>query len=371
MQLNLLGPVELSTPRGPVPITAAKPRALLAVLGLSTGVVVSSTRLIDLLWDGDPPDTAANTLQYHVSVLRRSLGDGAALQTRPAGYQLDLPTDLQRFDSLTGRARSAGSPAERADLAARAIALWRGPALADLGQFRSLAAIAVGLDERRLGAAELWASAQIDLDPSPALIESLVALTAEQPTRERLWELLMLAQYRAGRQGDALAAFQRARDLLADLVGVDPGSELRDLHARILAQDPRLDAPRRPAPPRPARPGGRLADPVATVASTLVRSSMVTGAARLVDMATNEHLALRRGRLVIGRADQADLKVADAKVSRFHAAIEPAGAGHRLRDLASTNGTLLNGTPVIEPTMLADGDVIQAGARRWEYRIDR
>lgn len=371
MRLNLLGPVEVCTPNGSVPITAAKPRAVLAVLGLSAGVVVPTPRLIDLVWDSDPPDTAANTLQYHVSVLRRSLGDGSVLLTRPAGYQLDLATDLQHFDALIARARAAGNPTDIADLAARAIALWRGPALADLGQFRGLAAIAVGLDERRLGAAELWASAQIDLDPSPALIESLVALTVEQPTRERLWELLMLAHYRAGRQADALTAFHRARDLLADLVGVDPGPELRDLHGRILAQDPGLDAPRRAPRAMPARPGGRLADPVAVVASTLVRSSIVVGGASLLDGATGDRIVLRRGRLVIGRAEQADLRVADAKVSRFHAAIEPAGTGHRLRDLASTNGTLLNGAAVAEPTPLADGDVIQAGARTWTYRIDR
>lgn len=367
MRVNLLGPVELVAGSEPVRIPAAKPLAVAAALALAPSSVVSSGRLIELLWDEDPPETAENTLQYHISVLRRALGgDASSLRTRAPGYQWEVTTDLQEFEVLVQRAREAGSPERTASLAAQAIRLWRGPALADVREHPTLDAIAVGLDDRRSTTAELWAAAELANGRAAAMVDALTALTINDPTRERFWELQMLALYRTGRQADALAAFARARDQLGELVGIDPGPALQRLHQQVLQQDPALDLPPA-APAARLRPGGVLTDPVGTVTSTLIGSSVIAAAAQLIDDADGTVAELHAGRLVIGRAETAGIRVDDGRVSRFHAAIEPFVNGHRIRDLASTNGTRLNEQRITEPMMLRHGDRIRISDHRWTY----
>ena len=362
MRLNLLGPVEVTGPSGVVPLGGTKARALVAQLGLAAGRVVPATRLIESLWGDDPPATAMNTLQYHVSVLRRSLasgGVGDVLRTAPPGYRLDLPTDVEEFDALTQLARRA-EPEPAIDLCARALGLWRGPALADLADAPFAEAAAIGLEERRLGCTERWAQAMLDAGRATELVEPLRTIVATQPTRETLWARLITALYRSGRQADALAAFADVRKVLDDLIGVEPGPELQALQRAVLVQDPAL----RGAAPA-ARPMPTTAAPV--VASTFVRSSMVVGGARL-EGAGSTPVELGRNRLLIGRSPECAIVVAAGEVSRLHAAIEPVPGGHRIRDLASTNGTRINGTLLTDPAVLRDGDVVAVGPAEWTFR---
>jgi WD40 repeat protein/DNA-binding SARP family transcriptional activator len=238
MDVRLLGPVEASIDRRPVPLGGAKPRALLAILALNAARTVSSDRLIEGLWGEDPPATAAKTLQAYVSRLRRALeaaGDGSAIVTRPRGYELRLApdhVDAQRFERLIER----GAPHE-------ALALWRGRALEDVADEPFAAVEIRRLDELRLAAIEQAVEADLSAGRHGELVGELEALVSEHPLRERFRMQLMLALYRSGRQADALTAYRDARTTLVDQVGVEPGAELRRLHDAILRHDPSLAQP--------------------------------------------------------------------------------------------------------------------------------
>ena len=244
MDVRLLGPVEASIDRRPVPLGGAKPRALFAILALNAAKTVSSDRLIEGLWGEDPPATAAKTLQAYVSRLRRALeasGDGTSIVTRPRGYELRLApddVDAQRFERLVAR----GAPRE-------ALALWRGRALEDVADEPFAQVEIRRLEELRLAAIEQAVDDDLAAGRHRELVGELEGLVAEQPLRERLRGQLMLALYRSGRQADALAAYRRARAMLVDQIGVEPGLELQRLHEAILRHDPSLtqEAPRRDA----------------------------------------------------------------------------------------------------------------------------
>jgi len=263
---RILGPFEVVEGDRPVAVGGPKPRALLAVLVLHRGEVVSSDRLIDALWGERPPATAAKTVQVFVSSLRKTLGDGL-LVTRGRGYMLEIDAgqlDLDRFEQLAAEGRSA-LESDDPQLAARrlreGLALWRGPPLADLA-YESFAQAAIGrLEEERLATLEDRIDADLALGRHAALVGELEALVAEHPLRERLQGQLMLALYRSGRQADALERYQRARRGLVDELGIEPGPALKELERAILAHDPALDAPARASGPRPTahvRRGGVL-----------------------------------------------------------------------------------------------------------------
>jgi predicted ATPase/DNA-binding SARP family transcriptional activator len=264
-QFSLLGPLAVSCNGEPIPLGGQKRRALLAVLLLEANQVVSRDRLIDALWGEDPPETARNTIQVYVSQLRKLLPDGASLETAPPGYRLvvELDTvDLFEFVRLCGDGRTAlgtGDAAGAADALRAALALWRGPALADLA-WEPFAHAEIGrLEELRLAALEDRIDADLALGRHGQLVGELERLAAEHPLRERVRGQLMLALYRAGRQADALAVYQRARKTLVDELGIEPGESLRKLERAILAHDPSLNAPqagltserRVPTPPTP------------------------------------------------------------------------------------------------------------------------
>src|SRR3954463_7972675 len=264
MEFAILGPLRVSGPGGAIELRAPKQRALLAMLLLSyREEAVSSGRLIDVLWDEDPPPTANKALQVHVSQLRRALGPENPIVTRPAGYALELAPgqlDLERFETLVAQARSA-PPAEAAEHLREALALFRGTPLADAPLYGPAGGEAERLAELRVVALERRIDLDLELGRDNELVSELEALTAEHPYRERFHGQLMRALYRAGRQADALEAYRRARHNLVEDLGLEPSRELQRLEAAILAQDPSLDAPAaQPPAPKPA-PAPRAPSP--------------------------------------------------------------------------------------------------------------
>ncbi|MFC4058740.1 BTAD domain-containing putative transcriptional regulator [Planomonospora corallina] len=243
---GVLGPVEVRAPgRPPAPLPPSV-RALLARLLLSPGRVVSVDGLTDALWGEDLPSDAVNALQIRVSKLRRALAsaglDGGVLVTQAPGYRLAVPAeavDACRFELLLGRAReegAAGRTASALDHLNQALGLWRGPALADAGGTEWAAAESARLEELRLGAVEHRDELRLESGGHNEVVADLERLVADHPLRERLHRLLMLALYRAGRQAEALAAYQALRRHLADELGIDPSPELQALAEAILRQ---------------------------------------------------------------------------------------------------------------------------------------
>jgi DNA-binding SARP family transcriptional activator len=234
MQFALLGPLEVRDEGRTIKIARGKPRALLALLLLSPGRVVPVERLIDELWGETPPATVATALHVYVSGLRKALGEGT-IATHEPGYAIQVApeaVDLHRFEQLRREARDA-DPERAAALLAEALAMWRGPALADVALPRE----AARLEELRLGATVERIDAELELGAHEELVPELEGLVREHPFHERLRRQLMLALYRAGRQADALAAFADARRTFVDTLGVDPSPMLQELQHAILRQD--------------------------------------------------------------------------------------------------------------------------------------
>jgi SARP family transcriptional regulator, regulator of embCAB operon len=222
-------------------------RCLLAVLLLQAGRAVPTERLIDLLWDGEPPASARATVHTYVGRLRAALRPyEVSVETRHDGYAVERGPhriDAREFTELAGQAADARDPVERIGHYDRALALWRGPLLADVADDRLRTRLGSGLAELRLSAAEQRAEARLTTGLHERVIADLTPLLDEHPTRERLVAAQMTALYRAGRQADALRLYGRTRDLLADELGIEPGRDLRTLHERMLLGDPRLDRP--------------------------------------------------------------------------------------------------------------------------------
>jgi predicted ATPase len=287
MRYALLGPLRVEGDDGPIEIGAPKQRALLAMLLLShRQEAVPAERLVDVLWGEEPPATAAKALQVHVSQLRRVLGPGNGIVTRGAGYAVELAPgqlDLERFETLTAeaaKARAAGELDAAAQRLQAALALFRGAPLSDAPLLGPAAMEGERLAELRLGTLEEAMDVELARGRHAAILDELLALTAEHPYRERLHGQLMLALYRAGRQADALEAYRRARHALVEDLGLDPGRELQRLEAAILAQDPALDLH---APPPPAaRPAPAFAPLPAATTPLLGREDDLAAAAALL-----------------------------------------------------------------------------------------
>jgi YVTN family beta-propeller protein len=248
---RILGPLEVQDEGRLVPLGGTKQRAVLAILLLNRGEVVSVDRLADELWGEEPPDTATKTVQVYVSRLRKELGQDAVL-TRGGGYVLDIEPaqlDAARFARLTDEGRAAlerGEANTASDLLREALALWRGTPLGDLAYEPFAQSEIARLEELRLVALEHRVDADLELGEAAALIPELETLVREHPARERLRAQLILALYRSGRQSDALASYRDARRTLIEELGIEPGRELRELERAILAQDPEIEAPARP-----------------------------------------------------------------------------------------------------------------------------
>ncbi len=244
VEFRVLGPLEVVRDGEPVAIGGLRRRAVLAMLVLEPGRVVSVDRLVDGVWGDEPPETAVTALHGHVSHLRRALGE--RLVTRAPGYVLEVEADAvdaHRFESLLESARAAtaaGDAASARQLLDEALALWRGAPLADLVDAPFAATALPALEELGLAAREERIEADLASGRAEELIPQLKALVAEHPLRERPRGQLMLALYRAGREAEALESYDAFRRALSAELGIEPGEPLRRLHESILRRDPEL-----------------------------------------------------------------------------------------------------------------------------------
>jgi DNA-binding SARP family transcriptional activator len=264
MDFRILGLVEAR--RNGVPLTAIGPkqRALLALLLLHANEPMPRASLVDGLWGDDPPETAAKALQVYVSQLRRLVGR-ELIRTRPGGYQLEIAPaalDLLRFQGLVAEAR-ASAPAAAARKLREALALWTGPALADVADAAFAQTETGRLEELRLAAADELVDAELALGYDGELVSELERRVASNPLRERPRGQLMLALYRSGRQAEALECYQNGRRALVGDLGLEPGRQLHELHQAILQQDAALEAQLAPEPQQEAEVSGD--EPIAPI----------------------------------------------------------------------------------------------------------
>jgi len=238
VEFAILGPLEARAEGGPISLGGPKQRALLAVLLLEAGRVVSLDHLVDALWAGEPPATAVASLQNFVAQLRKALGPDV-IETRQPGYLVRLgpeQLDVARVRALVDEAR-ATEPVRRAVLLDQALALWRGEPLAEF-RYEGFAQEEIArLEEFQLTLLEERAEAKLAVGAHADLVTELEALVRRHPLRERLRAQLMLALYRSGRQAQALEAYREGRELLVQELGLEPSPLLRGVHASILRQE--------------------------------------------------------------------------------------------------------------------------------------
>jgi DNA-binding SARP family transcriptional activator/class 3 adenylate cyclase/pimeloyl-ACP methyl ester carboxylesterase len=258
MEFRLLGPLEVHDGEAPIGLGGAKQRALLALLLLDANRTVASDRLVDELWDERVPESARKMVQIHVHQLRKLL-PAPVLQTRGSGYSIEIgpeELDLARFERLAEegqRALAAGNPERASERLHSALALWRGPALAEFDE-PFAAAEGARLEELRLAVLEDRIEADLQLGRHADLTAELESLVQRHPQRERLRGQQMLALYRSGRQADALATYRDGSRVLDEELGLQPSEPLRELEGKILRQDASLAGPLRSAPTAPPSP---------------------------------------------------------------------------------------------------------------------
>lgn len=332
MNFRILGPLEVWDEGREVSLGGPKPRALLAVLLLHPNEVVPTDRLIDELWGEDSPDDPAAALRVNVSRLRNALPHDV-LTTRSPGYIVRVESDeldLHRFERLVDEGRSVlarGLAADASERLREALALWRGPALADFA-YESFAQPAIArLEEIRLAAVELRIDADLVLGRHDELVGELEALVTEHPLRERLQRYLMTALYRSGRQAEALDAYRNARRALVDGLGIDPSPALHELERAILRHDPSLDVDA-PAPARARQTPERsilvaLTDETRVDALLAVAEPLVRDPPRVMILA----------RLV---SDAAELRAASAWLEQRRLALKARGVVARAASFTST-----------------------------------
>lgn len=260
MEYRILGPFDIRHEGESLHLGGGRQRALLALLVLHANTVVSIDRIIDRLWEEDPPDTAANIIQVYMSRLRKLLDpdrergtDGTVLLTRRPGYLIRLePNQLDAFEftrlATEGReALANGAPGVAAALLQQGLDIWHGEVLADFS-FEEFARAEIDrLTEERLSVMEDLYDARLALGQHDELISEIERTVRDHPLRESLWAKLMLALYRSGRQAEALRTYQRAADTLVEELGIDPSPMLQDLEDDILQQASSLDLPKQSA----------------------------------------------------------------------------------------------------------------------------
>lgn len=300
IRITLFGPLTVHVDHRPVDLRGPQPRAVLARLALAGGEVVSTDRLIDDIWAGEPPPKALGGLQVHVSHLRRALeprrerrAPARTLVSAPPGYALRLPVDsvdTWRFEALLRQAAAIGDPTARARLLREALDCSAAPVLPEFTDAAWAATESTRLADLRATVLEQYAAIGLDLGWHATLIPELERHLAADPLREEAVRLLAIALYRAGRQRDALAQLRAARARLADELGVDPGPALRALEADILAQadallTPTTETPRASVAPTAANPPATGARTRATALGRSAELARIDAATRTV--ATN------------------------------------------------------------------------------------
>jgi predicted ATPase/DNA-binding SARP family transcriptional activator len=267
VEVRVLGPLEVVGEAGAVSLAARKQRQLLAALVVAPETTRPADFLIDALWGQTPPSSAEKLLQVYISQLRKALPSAVSIRTLGSGYAIGLDgarLDAARFEGLLGEARTAGAEGNTSLAAStlrQALQLWRGDAYGEFADADFARTEAQRLDELRRLAMEERFSAELELGRHRAVVAELVAAAAENPLRERLQGQAMLALYRTGQQAQALDLYRATRRMLVAELGIEPGDELRDLHAAMLRHDPSLDhaagaeSPtiELPVPPNPLR----------------------------------------------------------------------------------------------------------------------
>lgn len=342
-EVRVLGPVEVRRGGDVVPAGGGHQRTVLALLALAEGRVVSSDELAEAVWGDEAVARSRGTLQVYVSNLRRVLDAGPdAIVARPPGYALDVDAvgvDVQRFaDALDdAQALAAADPAGAMDRLGDALRLWRGDVAGDLSDGHAFEAHRARLHELRLLAEEARWDAALAAERQAEVLAEIEQGCRTAPLREQRWATLMVALYRCDRQADALSAYQRAREVLVEELGIEPGPRLRRLEQEVLRQSDSLLVSEDEAVPSVAWLGA--------------------DGERHVQRLESDR-ACRIGR----DPDRTEVTLGwDPQVSRTHAEI--CAEDHRwiLRDLGSTNGTSCNGAPVESTREVHDGDILRVG----------
>lgn len=340
-EIRVLGTLELRVDGEVVSPGGDARRAILATLAIQAGSTVSFDALADAAWGDEAVERDRGTLQVHIHNLRRRLGPSGAkaLLTEPSGYRIDpseVELDVLQWSARLDAARGSMDRAEHELAAAhfkQALALVRGAVLADL-DVPALEAHQRHWSEEVLAVREEWVDAELAAGRHATMIGTIRKLVDENPLREHLWAQLMLALYRSGRQAEALDAYQEARTVLVEELGLDPGPALQHLEESILLQSAGLELARSSA-----------AVHWLDAAGVPQRCPLVTGSA-----------------LRVGRGSDADVNPRhDPMVSRRHARFDWDGASWTVADEGSVNGTILNGREIDGPTPVKDGDVVRCG----------
>lgn len=249
VMVRVLGPVDILTTQGRIPVASRFGRKLLATLALSANHLLTPDQIAQVLWEDAPPPTRDNTLHTYVYRLRHLLGpDRITAENHSYRLRIDIEElDALMFESLIAEATSTClSPEPRLELCKRSLALWRGVPFGEFAGQDPFRLEAIRLDELRLFVMELKVESELALGKEEMVIGSLEGMVLEHPYRERVWYLLMSALSMAGRRVEALRAGRRLREVLGE-VGLEPSTELQELEERILAEDPAVRFRLRPA----------------------------------------------------------------------------------------------------------------------------
>lgn len=370
LEFGVLGPLEMTIGGTLVPLGTPKQRAVLAMLVINRNRPVGVDALITALWDEWPPSGARASIHSYVSNLRK-LVSGAGVDPRlvlaaaPPGYRLTIPEntcDLGRFiaEKTAGVHDAAAGRFEQASQhLSAALNEWRGPVLDDLRDFPFVADFATALVEDKISAHTAKAEAEIACNRASAVIAELEPLTIEHPYREPLWAQLITAYYLTDRQSDALNAYRRVKDTLAEDLGIDPGPTLRTLYERILRQEP-LDAKQNAK--------------VTAVGTVTVLDKRTMAAAQKVvaylhDVNSGLDYPLRSAATRIGRLSDNDIVLDSANISRHHAVIVDTGTNYIINDLRSSNGVHVRHQRIRAAAPISDGDNIRICDYEFTFQI--
>jgi SARP family transcriptional regulator, regulator of embCAB operon len=370
LQFGVLGPLQMSIDDVVVPLGTPKQRAVLAMLVINRNRPVGVESLITALWDESPPPGVRASLHSYVPNLRKlitgvGIDPGSVLAAAPPGYRVSIPDnacDLGRFiaEKTAGvHAAADGRFEEASRHLSAALAEWRGRVLDDLREFQFVDAFATALVEDKILAHTARVEAEIACGRAHAVIGELETLTAEHPYREPLWAQLITAYYLADRQTDALDAYHRVKTTLADDLGIDPGPTLRELHERILRQEP-LDVK-------------QAAKTTAAGAITMLdQRTRAEGQAVIAYLheASGRSYPLQAAATRIGRLRDNDIVLDDANVSRHHAVIIDTGVSYIITDLRSANGVEVRHQRIHSAATLNDGDHIRICDHEFTFQIN-